>query len=517
MCGERHLASHHFEDMRGNHHIMSKYSDVVIVGLGPTGATLANLLSIAGLSVTVIEAARRTFPLPRATHFDGEIMRVFQSIGLAEQILPFTHVNPGMTFVNLDREVILSWPRPDAVGPNNWHPSYRFHQPALEGVLRKGLERFPDTNIRTGCELLSVQDMGDGVRARFVSRDDPTEEVIDAQYLIGCDGGRSPVRGMMDVPLEDLGSHEQWLVVDLIMKRDVAGLTDGTVQFCDPQRPTTYMRCVGQRRRWEFMVMPGDDVAALIAPDSVWRLLSPWLTPDDAEIERAVAYVFHGVIAQRWRRSRVLLAGDAAHQMPPFLGQGLCAGIRDAANLAWKLSWVIAGRASASLLDSYEEERSPHVRATILHAIEVGEIIQTLDPEKARDRDVKLGQGSRQMRSLAPRLGSGLHRDADLPAGVIFPQPILASGKPLDDVVDENFVVIGDRALLEAVSPATKMLWDVNGVIRLPDEAMGYLEELHARAVIIRPDRYILAAVNNAEELERASTYLPNNHTATAA
>lgn len=488
---------------------MSNYSDVIIVGLGPTGATLANLLATYGLSVTVLEAAQETFALPRATHFDGEVMRVLQAIGLAEQTLPFTHVNPGMTFVNLNHEVILSWPRPDTVGPHNWHPSYRFHQPALEGVLRKGLERFPQVRLRTGCELIALEQSEAGVQAHFVARGLTTPEVINGQYLIGCDGGRSPVRGMLEVPLEDLGSHERWLVVDLIMAREVEGLTEGTVQFCDPQRPTTYMRCVGKRRRWEFMVMPGDDIAALTTPESVWRLLAPWLTPDDAQIERAVTYVFHGVIAHPWRRSRVLLAGDAAHQMPPFLGQGLCAGIRDASNLAWKLDWVIKGRASAELLDSYEQERSAHVCATIEHAIEVGGIIQTIDPEQARERDVKLGQGPQKMSSLVPRLGAGLHRAADLPAGFIFAQPILKSGVPLDEFIGSNFAVIGAHDLLDSVSPATRALWDANRVVRVPDEAQQYLDELNARVVIIRPDRYILAVANSTESLDHVSTYLP--------
>lgn len=488
---------------------MSNYSDVIIVGLGPTGATLANLLATFGLSVTVLEAAQETFPLPRATHFDGEVMRVLQTIGLAEQTLPFTHVNPGMTFVNLNRELILSWPRPDTVGPHNWHPSYRFHQPALERVLRKGLERFPQVTIRTGCELVSLVQSQEGVQAQFVARGQTTPQAINGQYLIGCDGGRSAVRGMLDAPLTDLGSHERWLVVDLIMTREVEGLTDGTVQVCDPQRPTTYMRCVGQRRRWEFMVMPGDDVEALSRHESVWELLSPWLGPDDAQIERAVTYVFHGVIAKPWRRSRVLLAGDAAHQMPPFLGQGLCAGVRDASNLAWKLDWVIKGRASADLLDTYEQERCAHVRATIEHAIEVGEIIQTIDPEQARERDLKLGQGPRKMSSLTPRLGAGLQRTADLPAGLIFAQPILESGELFDAFVGANFAVIGDRELLDSVSATTRALWALNGVVLLPDEAKPYLDELNARAVIIRPDRYILAVANSTEALDDVSAWLP--------
>lgn len=488
---------------------MNNYSDVIIAGLGPTGATLANLLSTLGLSVSVIEAAENTFPLPRATHFDGEVMRVFQSIGLAEKIIPFTHVNPGMTFINVDHEVILSWPRPGNLGPHQWHASYRFHQPAVEGVLREGLRRFSHAHVETGCQLLSLKSTEEDVQVEVRRLGANAPETIRARYLVGCDGGRSTVRNLIGSTLEDLGSHEQWIVIDLLMKRDVGGLTEGTVQYCDPKRPTTFMRCVGNRRRWEFMVMPGDDPVALCMPDGVWSLLSPWLTPDDADIERAVTYVFHAVIANPWRSGRVLLAGDAAHQTPPFLGQGMCAGIRDASNLAWKLASVLKGHASPDLLDSYEAERSPHVRAYIEHAMEIGEIIQTIDPGEAQARDFKLGKGQREIKSIAPRLGSGLHTSEPLPAGTIFPQPILQTGALFDEFVGINFAVIGDRVLLEGASSETKQRWVHNQAVCLPDEAKDEREALHAKAIIVRPDRYILGLANTVEELDRITKYLP--------
>ncbi|ACM40075.1 MULTISPECIES: bifunctional 3-(3-hydroxy-phenyl)propionate/3-hydroxycinnamic acid hydroxylase [Rhizobium/Agrobacterium group] len=483
--------------------------DVVIVGLGPTGATLANLLCSMDLTVCIVEADETMFTLPRATHFDGEVMRVFQTLGLADKIKPDTHVNPGMTFINAQHEVILHWPRPAEMGPQNWHGSYRFHQPALETVLREGLNRFPQAKVLSGCEVVSLEQGEDGVVAQYRTRKTGETASIKGRYLVGCDGGRSPVRGMISSQLEDLGSHERWIVVDLLMNRDVDGLTDGTVQFCNPVRPTTFMRCVKNRRRWEFMVMPGDDLEQLLTPEGIWGLLSPWLTPDDGEIERAVTYFFHAVMAKPWRVDRVLLAGDAAHQTPPFLGQGLCAGIRDSSNLAWKLASVIKGTASEELLDTYEQERAPHVRKYIENAIQIGSIIQTVDPELARERDENLAKGGRFITSINAQLGEGLHGSEPLPAGMISRQPILTSGRPLDDVVGNAFVVLGAQDVLDKVSQDTRRRWHDVGLVCLADEGGDYLAEIGAMAIIIRPDRYILGIANSPQDLDRISELLP--------
>jgi 3-(3-hydroxy-phenyl)propionate hydroxylase len=483
--------------------------DVVVAGLGPTGATLANLLCGMDVSVCVIEADETMYTLPRATHFDGEVMRVLQTIGLADKIKPDIHVNPGMTFVNAQHEVILHWPRPAEVGPQNWHGSYRFHQPTLEIAVREGLRRFPRAQVLTGCEVVSIEQSENGVVAQYRKRETGEIKAVKGRYLVGCDGGRSPVRGMIGSQLEDLGSHQQWIVVDLLMKRDIEGLTEGTVQYCNPSRPTTFMRCVKNRRRWEFMVMPGDDVEQLLTPEGLWALLAPWLTPDDAEIERAVMYFFHSVIATPWRVNRVLLAGDAAHLTPPFLGQGLCAGIRDSSNLAWKLASVIKGTAPSALLDTYEEERSPHVRKFIENAIEIGNIIQTTDTERARKRDENLAKGGRFITSINPHLGPGLHGSEPLPAGMISHQPILNSGQPLDDVIGNAFVILGERDLLDTASEATRARWHDIGLICLADEGGGYLAEIGAKAVIIRPDRYILGVANTPQDLDRISGLLP--------
>ena len=185
------------------------------------------------------------------------------------------------------------------------------------------------------------------------------------------------------------------------------------IQYCDPARPTTFVPMPGNRHRWEFMLMPGDDPATVTRPDRIYEMLKPWsIDPATSAIERAVVYSFHSALSTCWRRDRLLLAGDAAHQMPPFLGQGMGSGLRDAANLAWKLKAVIKGGAQDTLLDTYETERSEHVRAFIELAVELAGVIQTTDPERARARDQELIANPTMLRPITPRLGTGLHGDA---------------------------------------------------------------------------------------------------------
>ena len=324
---------------------MSAEFDVAIVGYGPVGATLANLLGQAGLSAVVLEREPSVYHQPRAAHFDGEVMRVFQGIGLARDIGTETVISPRIRFINAEGKLLLDWPRLREIGPQGWHEAYRFYQPHAERVLRAGVGRFARIDVRLRCDVFAVEDKGDHVALTY-EYENPAGAVLDAAagYVVGCDGARSVVRRCMGAEQEDLHSHERWLVLDIILKRLKPELTDITTQICDPARPTTMIRMVGLRRRWELMLMPGDDPAAITRPERVWELLSPWLESDEADIERAVVYTFHSVIANSWRSGRMLLAGDACHQTPPFMGQGMCSGIRDAANLAWKLARV-AGEA----------------------------------------------------------------------------------------------------------------------------------------------------------------------------
>ncbi len=341
--------------------------DVAVIGLGPVGATLANLLAIDGLSVIAFDREAEPYALPRAVHFDDEVMRVFQTVGLAEAILPFTHVSPGMHFLDADGRLFLDWSRPREIGANGWNVSYRFHQPDLERILRARVAAHASIDTRLRSDVYSVEARGDGAEIAFEMLDTGRLETVRAKYVVGCDGARSLIRRLIGSEMEDLGFHERWLVVDALLKRPKPELGDYSVQFCDARRPATYVRGVGNRRRWEISLMPGDDARTICDPGNVWKLLSRWLSPDEAELERAVCYAFHSVIAATWRAGRLLIAGDAAHQTPPFLGQGMCAGIRDAANLAWKLGRVVRGEAGEDLLELLSK-RAASARSRIYRA-----------------------------------------------------------------------------------------------------------------------------------------------------
>jgi 3-(3-hydroxy-phenyl)propionate hydroxylase len=487
-------------------------SDVAIIGYGPVGATLANLLGQLGVAVTVLEREGAAYHLPRAVHFDDEVMRVFQSIGLADDILPFTHLSPGMKFVGAKGELLIDWPRPAEVGPLGWYPSYRFHQPDLERVLRAGLARYPDVDVKTRCDVFAIDERADGVTIRFEDLTSGRLERLHARYVVGCDGARSLVRRLMDVPLRDLKSHERWLVVDLLLKRPRDDLGDHSIQFCDPEGPGTYVRGIGIRRRWELMLRPDEDTNAATAPEQVWRRLSRWITPADADLERATVYTFHSVVAETWRRGPLMLAGDSAHQTPPFLGQGLCAGIRDAANLGWKLARVVQGKSDAALLDSYESERAPHVREFIELAVRLGSVIQTRDPAVAAQRDAEMALRPVRLESIKPRLGPGLHGDRAEPAGRIGAQPRLADGRRLDDAVGLRAVALLRPDFcrsLPAAGLAALQRKDVAVIADEGAESARWLAALDAQGVVLRPDRYVLGVIRDPGDVPSLASALP--------
>jgi len=492
---------------------MPEAFDVAIVGLGPAGAALANLLGQAGLAVVVFEREAAIYPLPRAIHFDGEVMRIFQGMGLKSEIEAATR--PGfknMHFVNAQNQVLLVRGGSTAVGPHGCANNHYFHQPQLEAVLRDGLARFAQVRVLLRHEVFAIAEDAEGALLSVENMNNGKLGKFRARYVIGCDGARSLVRRLMGSTMEDLGLHQPWLVFDAILKRAV-DLPDHTVQHCDPARPMTYCNGIGQRRRWEIMLMPGDDAQAIARPDNVWKMLQRWITPDDAELERAVVYTFHSVIARGWRRGRLMIAGDSAHQTPPFLGQGMCAGIRDAANLAWKLAMVLRGSAHESLLDTYESEREPHVRAFIALAVKLGDVIQTTDPALAAERDRKFQAGSPEIFQFPnPGLGPGVRMDSGIPAGQPFPQPRLADGRLLDDATGQRFVVIATRELLAATDASTRARWQQADAMLIDDahpEIAAWLEQHGTHAVLLRPDHYIVGTAGSAAELALLAARLP--------
>lgn len=469
--------------------------DVAVIGYGPSGATLAHLLGLLGLRVLVLERDAAAYHLPRAVHFDDEVMRVFQTIGLSDVVSADTLVNPGMRFVDDDGRLLLDWSRPQDVGPHGWYPSYRFHQPALEQVLHQEIARYPNVVVRQRCEAFLLDDRGDHVALRF--EDMATGKLVEvrAAHVVGCDGARSLVRRVIGSEMEDLGFHERWLVVDVRLKTPRPDLGDHSVQFCHPERSATYTRQPGDRRRWELRQVRGDP--AITQPEQIWPLLSRWIGPGEADIERIATYTFHSLIAERWRVGRLWIAGDAAHQSPPFMGQGMCAGIRDVANLAWKLALWVRGHADERVLDSYQSERLPNVRKYVSTAIRLGGLINASDPEAALRLSQRADGGVTRMESLVSELGPGLGSGPH--AGQLFGQPRLGDGRLMDDAVGYAPVLVVDEKLARALDtpPGIMMI--------TTDDAPGLgakLAALNIRAALLRPDRYILATANDLVGLE---------------
>jgi 3-(3-hydroxy-phenyl)propionate hydroxylase len=484
--------------------------DVAVVGAGPVGATLLNLLGVHGLRAVGIEREPAAAHSPRAGAFDGEVMRIFQSAGLAGEIAPTVSPGVGLRLVNEEGTTLLYMDNRGELGPQAWPLGLRMYQPTLERILRDGLERFPEVELRFPQEVDAIVQSDECVTLDVRDPDGRTSTVT-ARYVVGCDGASSFVRGAIGARYERLGQSQPYLVIDAMPKRELDLPGEG-ILFCWPSRPH-YWRGLAPWLRWEIKVMPGDDPATMGESENVYRLLADWITPDDADIERAVVYTFHSLLADRWRVGRVLLAGDAAHVQPPFMGQGLCSGIRDAANLSWKLALVCQGVAGDELLDSYESERAPHARAWIDEANRIGDIVTLTDREEAARRDERILAGSSELRALTPGLGRGLHSGAPAPAGTLSTQPFLADGRRLDELVGPRFLLAAGAQVLEGLDAETRAsLGAVPHLLVLTDEEdaiASYLRAYGCAAIVVRPDRYVLGVARAAGELEQLVGRIP--------
>ena len=443
-------------------------ADVAVIGAGPVGLLIANLLGRRGRSVTIFEKRSEPYALPRAIHFDGEAMRCFQAAGLALNILRHTHVGLGMLFKDGDGRTLVDWSRDQKPGPMGWHESYRFYQPGLEGELRKGLGRHDCVSLREGIEVVDLR-LGDDVSLVL---ENGSEFV--ARFVVAADGAQSLARRTLGIAFNDLGFRERWLVVDLVLNRERDDLGDHSIQYCDPESPATYVRGAGNRRRWEFRLCPEDPDE--FTDDAAWKRLSRWIAPADAKLERATVYTFRSGLAGAWRDGGVLLAGDAAHQMPPFMGQGMCAGVRDAANLCWKLDSVLGG-ACETLLDSYQSEREPNVRAFIDKSIALGLLI---------NRTSAYGVPQGRMSSIWPDLGPGLGL-RDGVGGTLVPQVRVEDGRLADSAAGHGFYVLAADRIPQRGLP-------------IHFGASWWLRERSLMGVVVRPDGYALGGFRNTHE-----------------
>jgi 2-polyprenyl-6-methoxyphenol hydroxylase-like FAD-dependent oxidoreductase len=364
--------------------VETEVSDVLVVGAGPVGSGLALLLADRGRTVTVVERYPEPYPKPRAVHFDDETARILQACGVGDRLPALSEPADVYEWRNGEGRVLLRFALGD-LGLSGWPAANMFNQPDLEAELYRRLDAHPNVTMWRGVEAVGYAQDADGVT--LTVRTDGGESSFRARYLAGSDGANSTIRAQLDPPMEDHGFFFDWLIVDVAL-REPRVFDPVNLQVCDPTRPTTVVSGGPGRRRWEFMCLPGETLDALDDETRAWGLLAPWdVTPANATMVRHAGYRFQARWATRWHDGRVFLAGDAAHLTPPFAGQGMCAGLRDAVNLAWKLDHVLADPGAAALLATYDEERIPHAAQVIQLAIELGKVICVPDPAEATARD----------------------------------------------------------------------------------------------------------------------------------
>lgn len=342
--------------------------DVLVVGLGPVGAMVAHLLAREGVSVMAIDKAPDIYMAPRAIALDNEALRILQLAGIGES--DFETV--AIPHVRMHSPWLGEFGRVNTLGSLDGHPKLvTFYQPDLERCLRARLAAHGDVHVALGTTLLSLTNLPDGVLASLdVGRGQVRR--VRARYLVGADGASSLVRHLIGQEFRGTTYAEDWLIVDA---RHVPKPIDHVEFLCDHRRPTPHMVAPGARERWEFMLQPGESREEMESDSRIRQLLAPWTDVDSITIERKAVYRFHARTVDRFSVGRVFLVGDAAHITPPFVGQGLVAGLRDAANLSWKLAWVLQGRADARILDTYDEERRPHAKAMINLARFMGKLV----------------------------------------------------------------------------------------------------------------------------------------------
>jgi len=432
----------------------------------------------------IVDREADIYKLPRAVHFDDETMRVFQTVGITDKLSGCVYINPGMKFQDRNGKELLDWPREQNITSHGWNASYRLHQPDLEKLLRRQLEKKNNAHQLLHCQVRTIKEHTNHIELNCEDRTNNQPVTVKASYVVGCDGANSTIRENICNDMEDFGFFQKWLVVDLILKQARPDLGDYSIQFCDTERPMTYCRSPGMRRRWEITILDTDTDEEISSEKRVWELLSRWISPQDAQIERSAVYTFRSAIAHKWRKGRLLIAGDAAHQKPPFMGQGMCTGIRDAANLAWKLSAV------------------SHAQAYIETAIKLGGLINSMDQATAQQLANDQIHGQATIKSIQPRLGASpyMHSTVDHsnhPTGLPFTQVLLNSGKiRFDTVVGYQHALI-TRGKLQKPLP--------KGFVAMSSQEHPSLEaelrKLKTEAVWVRPDRYIAATSNNPDEL----------------
>ncbi|MDI3282373.1 bifunctional 3-(3-hydroxy-phenyl)propionate/3-hydroxycinnamic acid hydroxylase [Polyangium sp. 15x6] len=516
--------------------------DVAIVGAGPVGTLMANLLGGRGLRVAVLERETTPHGTPRAFSCDDEAMRVYQQAGLDRELARTMYACPEAEFTDANGRAFAKLVFRGLDFGNGFPALNFFHQPTLEAILRRGLERFESVSLRLGHEVVSIDQDAERARLRVRDPDGRTHE-LRARYVLGCDGRKSTIRKLSGITYEGRRYEEPWIAISGVMD-EIPDTMPLTRFVCDPARPGFVARGTENQCRLEFMLQAGETRETIERPESVARLIAPYVDPAKIRIQRASVYTFEAKTAAQWRKGRIFLLGDAAHTMPPFMGQGLVSGLRDAANLAWKLALCASGHASERLLDTYEEERRPHLLAMTEISIRLGHVFLVRDARAAAVRDAvfrgldRVGRVRRFIRDMEfkpkPTCDAGMMRGGRrrrgrfdgapgvtprYPEGTYFPQPFVrdaaAARVRLDDALGMGFAVLGfgldprevvrDEPFWEGLGARFFRVLPAGSEARegaLVDED-GALERWFVRyeaaLAIVRPDRHVFGGFLHAE------------------
>ena len=507
--------------MTNNKDALPRTTDVLVIGYGPVGAALCALLGRYGVTTLVVDKVAEVLLAPRAIALDNEALRVLQMAGLGEDA--FERI--AIPEVKMHCRYLGEFGRANTAGTLDGHPKLvTFYQPDLERALRRQVDAYPCVSFRDGYELVYLSQSDTGVTAHLKDRDGQSHEV-SASYLVGADGASSTVRGLIGQDFQGETYPEDWLIVDAKAREGKA--IDHVEFLCDSARPTPHMPAPGGRERWEFMLQPGETHEEMERPEKVAELLAPWIAPEDLVVERKAVYRFHARCCNTFQQGRVFLAGDAAHITPPFVGQGLVAGLRDVANLGWKLAWVVKGQAAPALLDSYDKERRPHAKKMIGLAKLMGSLVmprsrftaitvhgamrlgRLVPPLRRQLEELEIKPANRCTAGfLIPgRPRKGITRGAQLAQGLVRHDGQI---RPSDDVLGDRLTLIGfgvdPRAFLD---DATRARWQDHGGAFLhiglrgqhPATGTPFAEDLsgclangpsRGTLVVCRPDRVIL-------------------------
>jgi 3-(3-hydroxy-phenyl)propionate hydroxylase len=471
-------------------------TDVLVVGAGPVGVAMGLFGAFHGLRVEAYDSNVEVYPLPRAIVMDDEVQRLFSAIGLGKELVALTTPMKGAEFVSASRERIIGIDLPDGVDwPLGHCPVVSFHQPSLEAMLRDAALR-AGVDLHLGTTVVDIDISAPGRVKVIVRNADGTERVRTTRWLVAADGASSQIRKRVGIALTDLGFDQEWVVVDVEMVAN-ADLPLITQQVCDAARVVTYVPGHENWRRWEFQVQDGETGTELSRPENLRRLLSSWMDPNAGNVARSAVYRFHATVAESMRSGDVFLAGDSAHQMPPFLGQGLCSGVRDAANLAWKLARVHRGESTVALLETYDLERRPHSTGTVLHAIDTGMLIDQL--AATGDGDTASGYGGARE---APIINDGFVVPGHPLVGRPMPNPRMGDRSRLDDHLGRGFTVVAAPSNVQSVTRvfAQDDLATLNAtVVAVEPERLPFLIDENLVAVV-RPDRLIGAVLDVTSE-----------------